>query len=642
MGTRRRRGIARITALIPLLAALSSLPGCDVSFGPEVKRPSEGVISISVADGSTLRKGDLIDLDVTLPADREAGAGGGGSEAYEVEIVLEGSSGSPVSRMVPYTPGSALPPITLDDLELSSQGYRMTVRLLQGGDVVDEASADFYFVGDEYQIKELTSDGPIVHPGSTVELAALLESPPDADPILEWSSGGKVFARGSLSQGNDRAAWTAPAAEGIYSISVALFPPALPEASVTLSTDVYVAVVSSPLGELSPASSYLGLFHFMGSLDNSGSAAPDASFLGGSPLGLVTRGKVVGYRLDGSGGIFVPELLLPLEGGELGPFTLTVGFTPGGADAEGPLLELASEDSGFLLRLGFESQGALLVAELDRGGETSRLEAPAAALRAERRSEISFSLYREAGREGLQAVLFIDGDAVADASWPATAPLGDVRGSTRLGGPSSVLGIVDELGIYVRDESGRAAPDPGIFARAALQPHAGVGFADGYDGLRLGPGYVTEGSVRVTAGAADVSSGARMRAPAFKLSQPGIRIDARFREPLGRRSILRIVAAGEGAGEELFSFSGDGRLAHGGESLGTALSGPLSLALVLRPVDQELRVWLEGWSGEAEDGAVLSLPLPEGESPELAVELVRPSEAQLPLRLDSIAIVPIQ
>ena len=78
-------------------------------------------------------------------------------------------------------------------------------------------------------------------------LKAELEIPSGLDPYLRWSWKGKVLARGTLSKGFGQILWVAPSDQGVYTITLELFPSSPPEdsdytflSSLMLSTDIFV------------------------------------------------------------------------------------------------------------------------------------------------------------------------------------------------------------------------------------------------------------------------------------------------------------------------------------------------------------------------------------------------------------------
>jgi hypothetical protein len=385
----------RITASASVVLCVGLLLSCDVALDTTATKTKEPeILSVSLEQGAALKPGDLIEVTVNLPetasettpatgpeSDPTSGAAAPAAEtvtsAYSVEVQLETSGGVLItSRSFPYRDGDVLAPLTLDDLGLQSQGYRLLVRLMHGDEELASRIVDFTYLGDEYELREITSDAPSIHPGSTVALTAVLTVPEGSNPYMEWSWAEGVFAKGNLQEGLDTVRWTSPPVEGIYTITARLYPLGAESASVPLSADIYVSVVKDPLGELGPPASYRGLYHLLGDLEDSSPEMASGSFIAGAqPLQLITRGRIVGYQLDGAGGFSVPVFLLPEREGLLEPFTISFGFTPPQEPTVGRLLRVATADGQLELTVDFTDTS--IVAEMRSAEAARRIEAAA-------------------------------------------------------------------------------------------------------------------------------------------------------------------------------------------------------------------------------------------------------------------------
>lgn len=616
------------------------LTSCDVSLRPSEGDTVQEGVSLSLAQDGTLRRGDLIEIQIELP-DETPGSGAAeprGTDAtpYILRIVLEDNEGVEVNaRTVPYVPGQEIPPLTLDDLGLTTRRYRLTVTVLQGQEKRAESSVRFTFVGEEYAIREVTSDAPTVHPGSTVKLTAVVEAPVGTDPTLVWTAAGKTFAKGTLSQGLGSVQWVSPHEPAIYPISVSLYPLGTGNPAESLGTEVYVKPVTRPLGELAPAESYVALLHLLGNLSNMGATRTDAAFLPPQPLPLLTRGAVVGYQLDGTGGFAVPELLLPLAKGGLEPLSIIVGFTPDDKPLQGRLLRMESQNGSFALRLGFEA-GATLAAVLVLPEGEHRVAASGLALLPGKRVEIALSLYpwTELSQDAdvaavdapLEAVLFLDGQPIAQEAWPVSVRIADKTGSSTVGGPGSVTGLVDEVGVYYRDTAGRPSPDPGLFLRAlVLQQGDRVGggraAGDGFDGPYLSPDFVVVGAARAARGALEVPAESTVQFPVYNIEPAGSSLRLTMDQGLGPAGNVTLRWAEETEDEApILSLEG--------------LPGNLEARLI--PDGEELRVELPG----GETGPT-SHTVPRGERQAVVLSVENGADAPA-IRVNDIAVWPAE
>jgi hypothetical protein len=643
--------------------ALALLAACDVSLGsPSTAKQPEPLL-LSLGEGSTLRRGDVVDVTVQLADVTRATTTAGGTStdqpsttttpsataaAYSVEVDLESSSGMLITtRTFPYADGETLPPLTLDDLGLESRGYRLVIRLLRGKEVLARKTVEFFYMGDEYEIKEITSDAPSVHPGSTVALKAVLKTPAGSDPFLSWKSSSGVFAKGKVRDGADAAQWTSPSVEGIYTITATLFPLGEGNASVSLSADIYVKVVKDPVGELEPATAYRGLYHLLGELADASPARENGSFLGGEPMVLLTRGRVVGYRLDGTSGYSVPAFLIPTREGEFDPFSVEIGFTPAEPPAEGQLVRMSTADGSVELTLGVGPDLAPR-AELRLGRTSSTLVADSARLRPGTRSSLTFSLYPVAGEPAsepaaeraaantvLVATWFVDGEPVGTADWSTKPHVSDARGTTIVGGASSATGLLDELGVFVKDAQGRPAPDPGVYRRRAVELHGPSTVADGFDGMYLGPDYTTTGAITVGRGRLSIAADAAVRLPAYRVEGTGTRFELDF-DSLNPQSLVRLSFAGEtGAAAEILTIAGSGELTHDGITEQYRIAADRKLVLTLYPEGEKVRVEIQGLVRDGAAAPTFDALRGERTTLSISVALSEGAKAPAPLVLDS-------
>jgi len=377
------------------------------------------------------------------------------------------------------------------------------------------------------------------------------------------------------------------------------------------------------------------------------------AFLEGERPPLVTRGRLVGYRLDGTGGFTVPAFLIPSKEGALEPFTVSFGFTPSQGPMEGTILRTATSDGTVELRVTLEQAGPWIVAELRRPEGTTRLAADASALRPDVRASFSFSLSPsvadptpEAAASTPEGVLtarwFLDGLQAAVAKW-AAPPLPTIgRGFATIGGPDSVHGILDEIGVYVRDAAGRPATDPDVFERSVLAQHGSSAVADGFDGMYLDSAYTVEGMANVDRGALALHPGSLLALPAFPVGEAGIRVSLDLAADLSATGGITLSLGGAGDTSALLSLTGAGELAIGDVKEIVRMSPTRELTVTLRPETDQVRVEIEGGSRA---GSAAPVFLVAGGVPKAAVMLVKisnPPGADAPLLVDSYAIWPLQ
>lgn len=471
----------------------------------------------SLADGQVVSASSPLALELTSRS-------GEAQKDLEMEVSLSSPEGRSVWKSQRIASPVLNEELSLELPDLPTGQYLLEITVFAGGEQIRRKSSTFFIAGEAYAITGIKSFPPVITSDSTVLMRAELAIPKTADAYLRWSWKGKVFAHGLVSAGTTEALWTAPAEEGVYSIHLELFPTPPPagsdfpfSSSILLSTDLYVTSGARPAsGDLSPAESYLSLLHLQGSLKDAGAAVGrpdhgDALFVG-SPQ-IVRINDSFGYSLDGKTGISIPWFVLPVEAGALKPFTISIGLTPGGPEAGGRLLTVTTVDSGFSLVVTVDLATRAPRAILAAAGQPE-FTVPwegSSGLPADRRSLLSLSILPRGGL--LEAAWFLDGVPVARVAAEASFAGMKTEGGTVIGGAGGFVGIVDEFGVYIRDDQGRASTDPDLFARAALESHGdALMLAEGFDGPFLPKGFAPTGA-HVASGTLVVPAGAEVGLP---------------------------------------------------------------------------------------------------------------------------------
>ncbi len=529
-----------------LLASCSYVP---FSSGEE-ETPQEAIV-VSLEEGQTLLAGEIIDITVIFSAITSRSSAGGDTTPTAVLTIELRHAGDPGNDEVlfgldlPVSADEPIPPLSLDDLDLESGEYTLMFQLDPNDGATVSRAVTFYYATSEYAIRGVHSDSPIILPLSTVILSAEIASPEDSDPFIRWMQDGEILTQGYLSEGAAVVPWTAPEEEGIYTVRVDLYP-VLPaddaEPPLSMIADLYVFRSDDEfLGDLQPEESYYALLHLSGDLSDAGarpgSAEVPAEFTTEDELRLVTRGMVIGYELDGQGGIQVPELLLPLTEDAVQPFTLTLGFTPLDAVASTVLLDTRGE-SGVYLRVAFDEDG-ILVADIGTAKQSLRLSSGTDFSTVGQRRVVSLSLFPEVPETevpedeedaaGFRAVWFVEGVESGDAHVTMDIGQSDAAGMTLIGGPGSPRGIIDEVGVYYKDPEGNPSPDPDIYRTWWLKTDPGAHvFADGFDGMYLSSLYDTTGTVGIGEGVLEVGADSWVQVPAFSIGGKPVEIQVQL------------------------------------------------------------------------------------------------------------------
>lgn len=616
-----------------LLVVLAILSGCGDAglLLPGLTDEGDTVIQ-TVADGAVLTRDHPLEAALQLRP--------GQQEPDRVEVTFIGRTGSAVaSRTVVATEidRGRLPNLALDALEPGY--YRVEFALYSAGRRTDTVRRKLFVVDGTYRIAGVSAYPPAFMPDSQGILRADLEIPDGADPYLRWSFGGRTVSEALLSAGGGELLLRSPESEGVYTVQLELFPLAPPAggyefaAQLVQQADLVVRETRMP-GERSfgPAASYYVLMHFAGNLRDSGMrprllgpAASDARLVGDVAPAIVE--ELFGYLLADGGAVAFDEAIVPFRDDGIGPFSVSMRLVltePSGAGAAARagergrtdrLFALEAHNPSFSLQLELSGDD-VLAAHLQVDGRTATLSAHVPGLR--HRGPVELSLAVVPRSTGTDLAWFVDGALAAGDSTPLRLPLPRVAARTRdadgtsaaaapgwralqgrtvLGGERGFAGLIDEFGVFFRDEHDRPSANVAPFRLEQLRRHGEVLLlAEGFESGRLPDGFALEGGGEFAEGAAWLPPATTLTPPALELRPDGAdgvtveivtHADSRGRLQVGLRS-------GSGTQPELLyeapprTVAGDDRRSAGtvgtpdGDSPRHAAAAPLVLHLRLR------------------------------------------------------------
>lgn len=515
----------RLAALGLLLLVSLALLGCGgdgLSLFPSSERG--GLSVVGPDDGAVLTSAQQVTLQIgaTDPA---------AHSDLEVRVTLLSATGEGVWD--DQFAGTALnEDFHLQLPDLPPGQYRLEIVVLEAGAQVERRVATIFSVKERPRITGIASFPPLITARSPVLLSADLATGEGTDPWLRWTWRGKTIAQGSASSGTTSVLWMAPADEGVYTVTLELFP-AAPVAgtdfpfrsSIVMSTDIYVAAAGAAAREeLGPAASYLSLFHLRADLVDAAAAARDLERTAvpiGSPS-VVPVGDGFGYRLEDGAGFRAPWPILPVDDGFLGPFTLSVGIRPEQLTGADRILAATVGDLTLSLRLGTDASPELAIGVPGTPETVVRSGAPS--LAPGRRYLVSVSV--EPRPDGLAARWFIDGRQVSESGAELVPAVTGSDGSVTVGGVAGFTAVIDELGVYYRDDAGRPATDPTLLRQALRRQYGDrLLLADGFDGMFLPAGFSTTGKAALGAGRLALSPAATVELPPIPLPAEGFALE---------------------------------------------------------------------------------------------------------------------
>ena len=441
-----------------------------------------------------------------------------------------------------------LPPLQLPDL--GDGIFVLRTVYMDGEEPVEEELIPFFVTASEFELVGLSSYPATLYPGSAGLLSVNLEMPVGSDPYVEWYLDDEQIQAGLVSETGNQLELQAPGRSGVYTIRVGLYPfqPVLTgeilrnvEVPPPYSYESELVVSTDPVltpSDLTPERSYWVLHHFLGDLRDSGartdmfdvragSAAsaqlPTSARAIGDPE-LAVETDVFGYRLDGDDGFELGGLILPAWDGAISPFSVSLRLQPETFTEQSNLLRVAAGTES-IFRVFLDDEGRVLL-ELGQDGTLSTADP---LLTVGETSVVTISFWPLGNQTLIQ--FYVDGELVLAQSvdWNIADPgrIPDpvastdegwmaLPGSALIGGPDGFAGIIDEFGVYFRDEGDQPSPDTEIFASAMEQAYGDkLVYAEGFEGTTIPEDVRAEGDVEIAGGQLVLGSGGAVLFPAF-------------------------------------------------------------------------------------------------------------------------------
>jgi hypothetical protein len=556
------------------LVAIASLASasCELSSGllSESERSSLYTVKLKSGDaaldnGSFIQAGSSVVAEVTKLSGAEDIAfldmGLSGTEISERLAGPAAKAAAKGSKAVSSIEG-AMPPLELPS-SLEPGAYSLTLQLSSADGKSLQKTSVLVFVGLTMpKVESVSLYPPSVEPGQGILLGVSLDTATGAaDPWIRWSRDGVSFAAGLLSEGADRVVWTAPRAEGAYSLSVEAFPCAPPAGSTyafrSTSRQDLKAMVKATTGgsadEFSDPLAFLSLLRLDGSFDDSGvrSRAEGPAPFGSPSLDVYPGG--FGYSFGASAGVRIPGLMPPTFQGSSVPFSAVFRLAP--QSSSGYLLRFASTDAAYLLELGLDEGKPYATL---RVGDAEFRSLAAVALTSAPHTLVA--TIRPGATETL-VTWNVDGARV-DA--PSLLPLPNPpAGSAIIGGSGSLPGVYDAFGLMGATGPSRPIAPPSYRLASRRSFKSSIAIAEGFEEGILPPGAVATGNATASYGAILLAEGASVDfGSVSKLDKP-LRAEADLVGEAARFSL----AFKDKAGKQLFSvggggdvFDGEGRL----------------------------------------------------------------------------------
>ena len=509
---------------IPVLIFL--MFSCQAPWGPEDLTETEELSAEeidtelrqveSIDEGKFVSKKDTIPVEIDLKLLEE--------EPSELVINLTDTEGTILASQKHFFDGEEekvhLPDIVLPEIP---EGQYILNYLFynEEGEFFYEEKVSFFYITQTYEITGIWSFPNAIHPRSTAMLRAGINAPEESNPYLRWKVGDSIVSEGYYSEGAQEFSWGAPEIEGIYTVTLELYP-IMPEEELTfsseiqMSTEIYVTSEPEPeKNELQPEEHYYSLFHFRGNNLDAGyrTNAGKASFSGNPEMKL--EGETYGYYLDGTSGFTVQDLLLPTEEQRLLPFSLVIRgifdpFTP-----NRDIFSSSTSDGSFSFRVGTDANGLLRVV-VRNGGESAEsvlsAEETAYFQNGERKPEtVIISLVPSSGTKNgdepeteALVVLWYTRETFLHRELLSVSPqLKSGTGTALLGGKNGAAGLIDEFGIFHNRQGTESNIIESVYENSLEEEYGlDLRFAEGFDSFSLPENLSYSGDVSLQNGKA--------------------------------------------------------------------------------------------------------------------------------------------
>ena len=523
----------------------------------------------------TVVDGSVVTRNQTISATLLVGPGGRYPDRVEVTFIDQhGEVAAERTISAAEIDRGRLPALAVD--QLATGFYAVRFELFEGGRRDAEFQRNLFVSDAPFAVASISAYPPTFMTDSKGILRADLDIPAQADPFLRWSFNGKPVMQGLLSAGSGELMLRSPQSEGVYPVLLELFPVAPRGADFSFTSQVsqqsdLVVKESRSASErgFGPPQSYYVLLHFAGNTRDSGmrgallgGAAASAQTVGAADLRIVH--ELFGYYLDGATAIGFEEVILPFTNGALEPFSIAMRLALTEPQRGRVLFSARSDDSSLELQLELADEGEMRLHLAERGrGATVTSEG--AALLPGRPVDINVAVVPHAAHTSV--TWFVDCEPVGAADIPLgfARPNGGpdgrwqpLAGRSVIGGEGGFIGVIDEFGIFFRDEHGRPAANTAPFRVEQLRRHGeALIFAEGFERPQLPQSFATRGVVRISGGTAVVEPGSALIGPAVGFDPSEVTLE------------LSVGFAGEPAPRvELLSVGDDARL------LSHALAGP--------------------------------------------------------------------
>ena len=478
--------------LYTILILLVIVAGCSDFSSSGAGLDEQAVELDTLARGEIIQAGESIDIEYIVNETE--------STVNRLNIVVTGPDSEIVEDIfIEEEPLSGwVEPIELDESAMEGL-YTIRFDFYSDDELLYSEFREFFIAPAIGGIRSIASYPPVLYPGG----GGLFNAETDTaceNCWLKWSLDDDVIAEGAVEDGYSSIEIVAPDAEGVYNLSLEIFP--FPpeeglsydfESSISKEIPLYVNTEQkSGVNEFEDNGNYFSLYHFRGNLINSADtelSGIEELQASGQPV-LSVKNGMFGYYLDAGTSFESEKSGLPLFDGLFQGFSVMFSLIPfnlgTGGDEPAELYYSALEDGSFSLFIGVYGDGRLTT-ELNLNEERYTAVSSEPVLTENIYSAVTVGVQPD--ENGLKIFYFSDGVPVGETfftiegdsvPWTEFAPV-DTNALSRLAGGMEIL--IDEFGVYRKESLDGSVVDPNQFSRSMeLVYGKSLMFAEGFDG----------------------------------------------------------------------------------------------------------------------------------------------------------------
>ena len=468
---RKKDSISKILSIVLFLGLLLYTSCQNEAFLPDYQTDKGSTVSTSIREGAVLIGDQSVQLNLEY------------DEASErlpdyLEIQIFDQEGKSLGTQTIESDELFGPLPSVSTAENKQGMFSLELRLYdQQGELLEKKVVPFFKVQQYPRIVQIEAYPPGgLYPGST---GLLIPTVTGGNAVwVRWSIDSELLAKGPLKKFNGGFEWNAPAQEGVYSITLEVFPEVPPEGQtdfafespITSEVQLYVQGQSgSRLDDFGSENHYHTLMHLDGTFRDTGVHSANFSSIG-KPV-LAVDDNVFGYYFSSEDGVRSdPGEFSFSAPANSEPFSINLRLKPA-SDIQ---------ENTHLLSVQGSTGEDILQLLTDRGGAVF-LQNPASGEVLQRPDNFSFKGLRELSisfvpqNEGVTIKWYRNGRLVYRGSISNEQFTGETWFGLQLGGAlasggtsgekGGFEGLFDELGIYAYDEAGEPSADTGIYKR---------------------------------------------------------------------------------------------------------------------------------------------------------------------------------